>query len=213
MLFEYTDKRRITEILLQNFFKYSVIFGNFKNYAEIPTLKTNTMSNTYTISAEFIPEAIEAVIINDLATIGSEAFSFRRDTQNPFVIYAQQNGEEIPLVCRADEKGNVSISLRGYTYLLKTASEKEAFYQHLLKTTSQVKISAAKVPAPMPGLIKGISVKNGQNVKKGENLFILEAMKMENIIKSPMAGIVKNLTIQEGNAVEKNAILCVIDAE
>jgi biotin carboxyl carrier protein len=171
------------------------------------------MSNSFTVSAEYIPQAIEISILGNTTTTGADAFTFRRDSENPFLIYAQHNGEEIPMICRTDEKGNISISLRGYTYLLKTASEKEAFYQHLLKTTSQVKVSAAKIPAPMPGLIKGIIAKNGQHVKKGENLFILEAMKMENIIKSPMAGIVKNLTITEGSAVEKNAVLCVIDVE
>jgi biotin carboxyl carrier protein len=171
------------------------------------------MSNSFSVSAEFIQQPVEVSVFENAVSTGDVAVSFRRDPQNPFVIYAQQGGEEIPLVCRADDKGNVSVSLRGYTYLLKTASEREAFYSHLLKTTSQVKASAAKVVAPMPGLIKGVFAKNGQSVKKGENVFILEAMKMENIIKSPISGTIKNLTITEGSAVEKSAVLCVIDAE
>ena len=64
-----------------------------------------------------------------------------------------------------------------------------------------------KVHAPMPGLVLKILVKPGQEVKKGDSLIILEAMKMENIIKSTGNGIVKNILIHEKDAVEKNQVL------
>jgi biotin carboxyl carrier protein len=69
-----------------------------------------------------------------------------------------------------------------------------------------------KVVAPMPGLLKSLNVKQGQRVKKGERLFILEAMKMENEIKSPMEGIVGVVQATAGTAVEKNFLLCMIEA-
>ena len=61
--------------------------------------------------------------------------------------------------------------------------------------------------APMPGLIHSLKVEAGQEVKKGDPLLILEAMKMENIIKSPGEGIVKEIHVEEKNSVEKNALL------
>ncbi len=64
-----------------------------------------------------------------------------------------------------------------------------------------------KVNAPMPGLVLKILVKAGQEVKKGDSLIILEAMKMENIIKSVGNGIVKNILIREKDAVEKSQML------
>ncbi|HYF03968.1 MAG TPA: acetyl-CoA carboxylase biotin carboxyl carrier protein subunit [Patescibacteria group bacterium] len=177
------------------------------------------MVTTVCVNAEFFPSEVPVKVElhgNDAKIENSgltEHISLFRDESNPFVIYAEKDGQKIPVICRSDVKGNVFVSLRGYTYVLKTSTDREAFYQHLLKTTSQVKVSSMKVAAPMPGLIKGIYIKNGQSVKKGENLFILEAMKMENIIKSPMNGIIKNMTISEGQAVEKNAVLCIVDPE
>ncbi|MFN3403719.1 MAG: acetyl-CoA carboxylase biotin carboxyl carrier protein subunit [Cytophagaceae bacterium] len=64
-----------------------------------------------------------------------------------------------------------------------------------------------EIKAPMPGLILAIKVQEGQMVKKGDPLIILEAMKMENIIKSPGDGEVKSVFVSQGNSVEKNQIL------
>ncbi len=64
-----------------------------------------------------------------------------------------------------------------------------------------------EVRAPMPGMILDILVKEGQLVSKGEKLVILEAMKMENVIKSTGEGIVETINIQKGMNVEKNQVL------
>ncbi|MBK6267198.1 acetyl-CoA carboxylase biotin carboxyl carrier protein subunit [Marivirga sp. S37H4] len=64
-----------------------------------------------------------------------------------------------------------------------------------------------EVKAPMPGLISEILVKEGDEVKEGDSLLILEAMKMENVIKSPGEGKISEIKIQKGNSVEKNQIL------
>src|SRR5690554_4312461 len=63
------------------------------------------------------------------------------------------------------------------------------------------------VKAPMPGLILEIKVQVGDKVKKGEPLLVLEAMKMENIIKSVSEGEVKSILVAAGNSVEKNQVL------
>lgn len=63
------------------------------------------------------------------------------------------------------------------------------------------------VKAPMPGLILDIKVNIGQEVELGENLVILEAMKMENVIKSPRKGVIKEIKIKQGQSVEKNQVL------
>ena len=67
------------------------------------------------------------------------------------------------------------------------------------------------VKAPMPGLVLDILVETGQEVKKGDNLLILEAMKMENIVKASGNGVVKNILIQKKDAVEKNQLLIEMD--
>lgn len=63
------------------------------------------------------------------------------------------------------------------------------------------------VKAPMPGLVVDILVVPGQTIQKGENLLILEAMKMENIIKAVGEGVVKSVHVAKGAAVEKGQLL------
>jgi len=63
------------------------------------------------------------------------------------------------------------------------------------------------VKAPMPGLVLDILVEAGQTINKGDNLLVLEAMKMENIIKASGTGVVKNIKVNKKDAVEKNQLL------
>lgn len=65
------------------------------------------------------------------------------------------------------------------------------------------------VKAPMPGNILKVNFKEGQAVKKGEVLVILEAMKMENEILAPCDGTVKNV-VAVGSMVETGSVICVI---
>lgn len=66
------------------------------------------------------------------------------------------------------------------------------------------------VAAPMPGTILSVNVQNGASVKKGDILFVLEAMKMENEIIAPCDGAVSSVNVQNGASVETGATLCVI---
>lgn len=63
------------------------------------------------------------------------------------------------------------------------------------------------VEAPMPGNVWKIIVKEGQQVKEGETLIILEAMKMENEIPAPCDGVVASLHVAEGAAVNGGDLL------
>ena len=64
-----------------------------------------------------------------------------------------------------------------------------------------------KLISPMPGLIKDISVKQGQKIKKGEQIVIIEAMKMENILKSEKDCLIKEILVKEGDSVSADEIL------
>ena len=63
------------------------------------------------------------------------------------------------------------------------------------------------IKAPMPGLVLSILVEEGKEVKKGDPLIILEAMKMENILTSPIDGVIKNIEVKPQQTVEKNNVL------
>lgn len=68
----------------------------------------------------------------------------------------------------------------------------------------------AKVEAPMQGTILSVNVKTGDAVKKGQVLFILEAMKMENEIMAPGDGVVTSVGVESGASVSNGTVLCTI---
>ncbi len=64
-----------------------------------------------------------------------------------------------------------------------------------------------EVFAFIPGIIREIFVKKGQEVKKGDNLLILEAMKMKNLIRAPFDAKIKSVNVEIGKMVTKNQLL------
>jgi biotin carboxyl carrier protein len=75
--------------------------------------------------------------------------------------------------------------------------------------SSLMAAKVSEIKAPMPGMVLKVLVEEGAEVKKGDNLFVLEAMKMENIIKAPADVTVKTIKIKPGDKVEKGQILIV----
>jgi biotin carboxyl carrier protein len=61
--------------------------------------------------------------------------------------------------------------------------------------------STGTLTAPLPGVIKSISVKPGEQVSAGSVLLVIEAMKMDNVIRSPREGVVEEIYIAEGRQV------------
>ncbi len=68
--------------------------------------------------------------------------------------------------------------------------------------------AANSVKSPLPGTINAVKVQVGQTVKKGDVLFILEAMKMENDVPADRDGKITNIYVQKGANVETGAPLC-----
>ncbi len=68
-----------------------------------------------------------------------------------------------------------------------------------------------KVTAFIPGTVKELFVKKGQEVKKGDVLLILEAMKMKNKVRASMDGKIKNIYVRESQIVAKNFVLVDIE--
>lgn len=61
--------------------------------------------------------------------------------------------------------------------------------------------------APMPGIIEKILVKDGEEVKAGQPLLVMIAMKMEYVIRAPKAGVIEKVNYKIGDSVAKNAAL------
>lgn len=101
---------------------------------------------------------------------------------------------------------NYTVKVNGNSYEVNLADSLD-----LLIKQMGFEVGAAKqvnaIKAPMPGLVLEISVEVGQEVQEGDNLLILEAMKMENSFTSPRAGIIKSIVVSKGQAVDKGQLL------
>lgn len=134
-------------------------------------------------------------------------------TEHPNVWHWIDGTTRVPVHIVADGVSSVAVTLRGYRY---TASVHETRHSHLLDilTASPAQQNrSTRITAPMPGLLKSVAVSDGQTVRKGETLFTLEAMKMENAIKTPVSGIIRNIAAIEGSALEKGAMLCTVEPQ
>ncbi len=83
-------------------------------------------------------------------------------------------------------------------------------FDELLHQLGMDNLKAARVSevkAPMPGLVIRILAAEGDEVEKGGNLFVLEAMKMENIIKAPADVKIKSIKVKPGDKVDKNQVV------
>ncbi|MBU1056655.1 MAG: pyruvate carboxylase subunit B [Proteobacteria bacterium] len=78
------------------------------------------------------------------------------------------------------------------------------------KAPKPVAADGVTLNAPMPGMIISYSKEVGDEVKKGDTIVILEAMKMENALPAPADGVIKSINFKSGDSVPKDAVLCVI---
>lgn len=99
-----------------------------------------------------------------------------------------------------------TVKVNGNTYEVDITSQLDQLIKEMgFEVGAAKQVNAIK--APMPGLVLEISVEVGQEVQEGDNLLILEAMKMENSFSSPRAGIIKSIAVNKGQAVDKGQLL------
>lgn len=133
-------------------------------------------------------------------------------TQPNGLISVLLNGRSYTAIIEKTDRKNKEVTIRvnGQQY---KAAIKEPIDQLLTNMGLDLKSmqKAEPVKAPMPGMILKILVEPGQQVNKGDGLIVLEAMKMENLLKASAPGTVKAIRATERTAVEKGAVL--IDME
>jgi biotin carboxyl carrier protein len=71
---------------------------------------------------------------------------------------------------------------------------------------------AGELTAPMPGQIRAVSVSDGEPVRQGQTLMLLEAMKMEIRVQAPRDGVVKLVYVKQGETVEREQLLLTMEA-
>ena len=104
------------------------------------------------------------------------------------------------------QKKALLLEINGSKYQIQIEDEYDALVKKM-GLSAVVNKKMASIKAPMPGLVLDIQVEVGQNIEKGTPLLILEAMKMENVLKAEGEGIVKSIEIKKGAAVDKGQLL------
>jgi biotin carboxyl carrier protein len=118
------------------------------------------------------------------------------------------NGKSYTAIIEHIDRKMKEVSLRVNGQLYKTII-REPIDQLLSNMGMDLKAmqKAEPIKAPMPGMVLKILVTAGQQINKGDGLVVLEAMKMENILKATTDATVKAIKVSERTAVEKGAIL------
>jgi biotin carboxyl carrier protein len=101
------------------------------------------------------------------------------------------------------------IRVNGETYLVNVLDEQ---IQKLIKTSPEkFHKKELAVKAVMPGLVIDVMVNEGDTVKAGDALLVVEAMKMQNELKTPQGGMVKKMLVQKGETVNTGDTLLIIE--
>ena len=151
--------------------------------------------------------------INDDHSVSVDSVAHRVDfanvNQQP-VFTLLIDGQSHEAYIQEVEDGQWQVLLRGTLYAVQVEDEREKRLRAAGGALSGGVSGEFNLKAPMPGLIVAVPVAEGQPVKKGDNLIILESMKMQNELKSPREGTVTRVKVKPGDSVEQNQVMVTI---
>jgi biotin carboxyl carrier protein len=146
----------------------------------------------------------------DAIIVDGETFQVRvEDGTGQRVVYVNGVAYRVKLPEEPSNQMSVEVELRPYEVAYEGALRGGA----PKRAPAKKKVAAAKgaVVAAMTGRVLRIEVSEGQTIAEGDLLLILEAMKMENEVRSPQAGTVKQVAVEPGARVNEGDVLIVID--
>ena len=147
---------------------------------------------------------------NDVRTINSQEIDadiVRINDRSFHIIHKGRSYNAELIGINRDEK-SCSVKVGTNIYSMQMTDQFDELLHQL--GMDNLKVSrVSEVKAPMPGLVIRILVAEGDEVEKGGNLFVLEAMKMENIIKAPSDVKIKTIRVKSGDKVEKNQVVMI----
>ncbi|MBK7630032.1 MAG: hypothetical protein IPJ23_04895 [Ignavibacteriales bacterium] len=118
-----------------------------------------------------------------------------------FVLKIDNNVYETSYWNNSNDELSIQINNQNFDVNIRTTLQEKAF--QLLSASKKNDTNVKSIKSPMPGLVLKILKKVGEKIKKGETVMILEAMKMENEIKSNIDGTIAEIFVAEGKPVEK----------
>jgi 3-methylcrotonyl-CoA carboxylase alpha subunit len=138
-------------------------------------------------------------------------------TQDAWIIAANSESETVRLVSRSGDDVVLAIAeqtVKGtvvrdgeHFHVFSQGTHYDLHYNDVMAHAGEAEAEGGRLTAPMPGKIVAVVVKNGQEVKKGDALLIMEAMKMEHTISAPHDGVVEEVLYAVGDQVTEGAPL------
>jgi len=142
---------------------------------------------------------------NDLLVNGQRMLIDFRSVVGQSVYSLIVNGKSYEALVQPTEEG-LEVLLHGQLFQVSIEDERQRRLRQSTGSTT-VRRGEFHLKSPMPGLIVTVHVREGQEVKTGDRMIVLESMKMQNEISSPTDGTVRTLRIKPGDSVDQNQVL------
>lgn len=156
---------------------------------EVKTYKVKTNGFLFSFTKDEIDKA-------DMVALSAMSFNIIKDhrCRNAKLLEADATAKKL------------TIEIEGETFDVEIKDELEQMLDQMGFGKASIK-QVKEIKAPMPGLVLEIAVTDGQEVREGDKLLILEAMKMENSIMIQTSAIINKVSVSVGQAVEKGQVL------
>ncbi|XP_017775092.1 PREDICTED: propionyl-CoA carboxylase alpha chain, mitochondrial-like [Nicrophorus vespilloides] len=178
-----------------------------------PNLKTQS---EWELSIELLEESYDVKLLKTADTttirIGDEVFQITNgfNLVNP-IIETRINGT--PIIMQLLSKcpsGEFKLIYKGETRRLNVLTKRASELRRFVLVKPKIDYSKI-IKSPMPGLVKSVMCGVGDFVSNGQNLCIIEAMKMQNTLSSDAEGVVKEVNVKEGDAVSDDDVLIILE--
>lgn len=144
--------------------------------------------------------------VEQVAPGSEESWDWKQLAPGVFDVRMGNRNVRVERMDGPDAKGNVTIRVNGVVQALQVLGPQQLLLESM-GMSANAETQEKHVESPMPGKILQVMVAPGTVVDEGDPLLVLEAMKMENVIRAPRSGVIAGVEAQVGEAVEKAAIL------
>jgi biotin carboxyl carrier protein len=144
------------------------------------------------------------------AQIGDRVYTLeaRELEAGGYLFFHDANVHECRVTERAGSKDTFDVALHGRSHAVTIVDPKRL---RSGQNSDRHHHGVAEILAPMPGKVVRVQTEEGASVEKGAGVVVVEAMKMQNEMKSPRAGVVVSIKVKPGDTVNAGDILAVID--
>ena len=144
------------------------------------------------------------------AEIGGRVYNLdvRETGSDGYLFFLNTNVHECRVSERAGSKNTFDVHLHGHSYEVTIVDPKRL---RSGQNSDRHHHGVAEIVAPMPGKVVRVHIEAGATVEKGAGVVVVEAMKMQNEMKSPRAGVVVSINVKPGDTVNAGDVMAVIE--